>query len=437
MKALDRHLSEIYSGGWPVMRWKIRVFKHLFMSLLIHAPWAIPAVLLIRCLSPWRIIRFGYINSNSFGSFIIDVNKMWVMSQRQSKRYLDLYWFGNGFNKIPCNEFWAEMALRYFHVYSWVQPLYLWNQILPGGAIHWVPYNVISESDESRMRGQTQAKLPFLPEDDARAKAWLREQGWQEGDPFVCLIMRDNLYMDSIHPNMNPSNKEGIPCHPNLGYGWTQCDYRNSDIATYVPAAEWLADQGVWVLRMGKIMAKPIPSSHPRIIDYAFHPDRSDFLDIWLFAHCDLCISTGTGPDGICSSYGRPLLSLNYSALLLLHSWCNAMTVPKTLVWQTSGIPLNMREQLDNAEEFTTEYYERIGITFINLTPEEILASVQEGWQRLQGTWVDTEDDLKRQHRFWEIFTTHPDFHRYHDLIHPEARAGAIWLRSRGDEYLD
>ena len=45
---------------------------------------------------------------------------------------------------------------------------------------------------------------------------------------------------------------------------------------------EWLADQGVWVLRMGKIMERPIPTEHPRIVDYAFEPNKSDFLDIWL-----------------------------------------------------------------------------------------------------------------------------------------------------------
>jgi hypothetical protein len=37
-------------------------------------------------------------------------------------------------------------------------------------------------------------------------------------------------------------------------------------------------------LRMGRIAAKPIPIRHRRVVDYAFHPDRSDFLDIWLFA---------------------------------------------------------------------------------------------------------------------------------------------------------
>jgi putative glycosyltransferase (TIGR04372 family) len=366
----------------------------------------------------------------------MEVDEKWALCQRQSKIYLDMYWFHKGYNKTVCNDFLAEMTLRNLHVYPWVHPLFLWNQILPGGAIHHLPADYLRFYDIHSGQEQPHARLSFLPEEDARAKYWLRQQGWQEGDLFVCLLMRDNSYMDRTHPNMKPPHKEGIQYHPNNGYGWSQQNFRNSDIATYVPAAEWLADQGVWVIRMGKIMAKPIPSSHPRIIDYAFHPDRSDFLDIWLFAHCDLCISTGTGPDVISGIYQRPLLILNVMPLMFLYSFFNATNIPKTVVWQASGIPLNMREQLDNSIE-DSEYYDRVGIKIIDLTPKEILASVQEQWQRLQGTWVDSEDDLERHHRFWEILKTHHDFHKYHGIIHPDARCGTIWLRSNGDVYLE
>ena len=430
MKSLNRHFSEICTGGWPVLRWKILVIFE-YLLLFIGGLWAIPVVLLIRCLRPWRIIRFGPISSSRIGSFAIEIGRMWATRQRQSKKYLDLYWF----NKSISNVFWAAMVRRNFYVYSCVRYLDRWNQILPGGAIHNYPITGLI-SGYGDIPGFGEAKLPFLPEEDVRAKAWLRQQGWKEGDPFVCLLVRDSSYLESSFENTDPpQHEEGIQYDPKRGYGWNHLNYRDTDIDTYVAAAEWLADQGVWVFRMGKVMAKPIHTSHPRIIDYAFHPDKSDFLDIWLFAHCDLCISTGTGPDIISDIYRKPILFLNYIPLKNIFSWSNAMHLSKTLVWKSSGIPLNLREYFNNH----SEYYDRIGIKVTDLTSEEILAAVQERWQRLQGTWIDSDDDIRRHHRFWEILTTTPipDCSVIHGLIHPESRVGAIWLRSKGDEFLE
>ena len=430
MKSLDTHISEIHSGGLSVMRWKILTLLE-YLVLLICGLWAIPAVLIIRCFSPWRIIRFGPISCSRIGVFSQEVGLIWTMSQRQHKKYLDLYWFKY---KPICNDFLADMVRRNFHVSSLFRPLDIWNSILPGGAMHYCPREFIQNEyrDIQGRLEQTQG-MPFFPEEDVRAKNWLRQQGWQEGDPFVCLLVRDSSYMDSTIPNTDPPQGEGIQYDPKKGYGWTHLNYRDTNIATYVSAAEWLADQGVWVLRMGKVMARPIPCNHPRIIDYAFQSDKSDFLDIWLFAHCDLCISTGTGPDVVSDIYRRPILFLNYTPLINLFSWSNAMHLSKTLVWHASGIPLNLREELINH----SDYYNSIGIKLIALTSEEILEAVQERWQRLQGTWIDTEDDLIRHQRFWEILKSHPDFHKKHGWIHPESRAGAIWLRSKGNEYLD
>lgn len=327
------------------------------------------------------------------------------------------------------------MVKRNFHVFYLVRFLDRWNQILPGGAPHYIPTNAIHSTpcDINGWLEETHVKMPFLPEEDADAKAWLHKQGWQEGEPFVCLLVRDSSYLDNTCPNTTPLYEDVTHYHPKKGYGWDHLNYRDSDISTYVPAAEWLADQGVWVLRMGKVMAKPIPSNHTRVIDYAFHDDKSDFLDIWLFAHCELCISTGTGPDEVSDVYRRPILFLNFLPLHRLTSWSNVMHVPKTLVWQESGIPLSCREYL----KCNFYYYNRLGIRIIDLTQEEIHSAVQECWQRLEGTWIDTEDDLKRQRRFWELLKTLPDYHKHHGWIHPESRIGTVWLRSKGDTFLD
>ena len=46
--------------------------------------------------------------------------------------------------------------------------------------------------------------------------------------------------------------------------------------------------------------------------DINYLSDKNDFMDIWLFAHCTACISTGTGLDLLSVVYNRPILLLNY-----------------------------------------------------------------------------------------------------------------------------
>lgn len=423
MKPLSKHFNELSSGGCPVLARKLKTLFSLLLRrifLLLHWFWAIPGVLVIRCLSPWRIIRLGSIRSERIGHFVADAGQQWAM-QQPSQQYLDLYWI----QEPTCNEFWAKMVKRNFQVYPWVRPLDIWNRILPGGSHHYRPTTTTDSRDIYGWLEKTQAKLQFLPEEDEQAKAWLRHQGWQDGEPFVCLLVRDSAYLntDPMHKLVNPG-------------GWDYHNYRDSDIATYVPAAEWLAEQGVWVLRMGKIMTKPIPSSHPRIIDYAFHPEKSDFLDIWLFAHCDLCITPGSGPDAISDVYRRPLLCVNYASLPLFFSWSNALHVPKNLFWKQSGHHLNLCEYWKHSY-FHTEEYDQNCIEVVDLTPNEILDAVQEVWQRIQKTWVDTEDDLKRQQKFWKTSKSQPNFSKYHGWIHPESRIGSVWLRNMGDNFLN
>jgi putative glycosyltransferase (TIGR04372 family) len=425
---LFRQFSQIHSGGWPIFYGKV-IRSIVILFTILSVPWAIPSVLLIRSLRPWRTIRLASISpvhQEAIGHFVIDLGIHWAMRQSDKSyiRYFDLYYFDPAYAHKVCNQFWVEMVQRNFAIYPWflLKPLDAWNKWLPGGTIHSLamPLNTTGSRDKYGWLEKVQGSMPFLLEEDAKAKTWLRRQGWQEGDPFVCLLVRDSAY----------KGMQGIQ---------GRVFARNSDINHYVAAAEWLAEQGVWVIRMGKNMAKPMPTQYHRIIDYAFHPNKSDFLDIWLFAHCDLCISTGSGPDCISDIYRRPMLLLNLTIPEQCYTWSNAMHLLKPLLWHESGKALTLREYLDHnwwAQGVDSGYYARAGIKLLELSSEEILAAVQERWQRIQRTWVETEADRKRQHRFLSVLKEHPNFIKYNDWIHPEFRVGTTWLRSMGEDFL-
>ena len=190
------------------------------------------------------------------------------------------------------------------------------------------------------------------------------------------------------------------------------------------------------MLRMGKIMERPIPTEHFRIVDYAFDPSRSDFLDIWLFANCTGCISTGTGLDAISCVYGIPNLFLNATPIGGLWSFHESIWVPKHLSWDATGLPLTLSEYLYH--NYGNSYrYAEAGIGFTDLEPEELMDAVQEFWHRIEGSWIESPEDGARQQRFWTQFRTWPDFALYHHEIHSKSIVGSAWLRSEGEQFFD
>ena len=198
---------------------------------------------------------------------------------------------------------------------------------------------------------------------------------------------------------------------------------------------EWLADQGVWVLRMGKIMERPIPTEHARIVDFAFTPDKSDFLDIWLFVNCIGCISTATGIDTMSCVYGIPNLYVNATPIGGLLSFHESVWVPKHLYWAETSTPLTLGEYLQHTYGSSFAYADA-GIAFSDLDPMELMDAVQEFWHLIAGTWIESSEDETRQEHFWTQFKEWADFNLYHHRVHPKSMVGTDWLHSRGELFL-
>jgi putative glycosyltransferase (TIGR04372 family) len=216
---------------------------------------------------------------------------------------------------------------------------------------------------------------------------------------------------------------------------WSYHDYRDSDIDTYVEGLEWLADQGVWVLRMGRKMAKTIKTNHARILDYSFSEHRSDFLDVWLFANCSFCISTSTGPDQLSAIYGRSILYLNATPLGHLTSFYNCMWVSKHALWDDTGDALTLAEILDNTF-FSSGSFQDAGIRLQDLSATEIKLYIQEFWSRFQGTWVDSPIEQNMHKRFWELLEAWEKYSVYHYWRHGQCRVSSEWLKKQSEHFL-
>jgi putative glycosyltransferase (TIGR04372 family) len=378
--------------------------------------WAIPLVVVIRALRPVLLVRMGSLSYGRIGHFVCDGAEQLARLQQQSPNTVDWFWLGK-----TCNSQWDRMIRRSLRVHAWVKYLDRWNQVLPGGSAHERPSSYTGSRDVEGLLARYDVKIPFLPSETDEAREWLRSKGWKDGEPFVCLLVRDDEYLanDPLHGNGTAGALKKRAYH----------SYRNSDIDTYIPAIRWLANQEVWVIRMGKLMAKPLPSDMDHVIDYAFDAEKSDLLDIWLFANCAGCVSTATGLDQLALIYDRPLLCVNALPLGHLFSWGQAIWSPKKLRWAATGKNLSVSDYLDSMWTTTSEY-DMAGIEIVDLAADEITTAVREFWQRCAGTWQEEPEHLQRQENFWEILQAWPRYEAYHGVRHQDARVGAAWLSS-------
>ena len=376
------------------------------VRMLFAALWAIPAVLMVRSLPRFRDYQFGTFSNLYFGHIVLDSTVQMGRLQGVDSSKRRWFWMG----RID-NSFWDLMVRRNLNFHPMACAIDYWNRRLPGGERHSFDSHITESRDLAGILWSADCQPAFTSEEDAHGYEWLESIGLGCHDRFVTLVVRDGHFGGS-HPYESLHG------------------FRNSDISTFVPSALWLAEQGIWVLRMGKRMKSPMIAEHPRVIDYAFRADRSDFLDVWLMAHSSGCISTATGLDSVAQIYRRPMLFLNAMPLSAWHSYTPCTWVPKDLREVSSGRILSAGEHLDHAYGQHSEY-SAAGLELVALTPEEVLQEVQDWWMALADQFHASQADNDLQQAFIDLLKKSPASRMKHGIIHPEARISNSWLQRR------
>ena len=390
-----------------------RVFLRLALNPR-HWPglFGLALILVIRGFIPLRI---GWLWTKRIGHFVGDVSLMYAERHLYpEKAKFDVYCL-EPTHIIP-NKFWLQVAKRNFRITPLIWPTV---KILRDYDIEppWLLkpwYHVSGTRDLKGYFHRSGVTIPFLPEEDSAGKKWLKSVGHIEGQPIVCLHVRDSAYLK------NRTGQEGRPED-----SYSHHDYKDSDISTYVDAAEWLAEQGALVLRMGQLAEKRLNSTHPRVIDYAFREDKSDFLDVWLMSSCSLFIGTASGPSIFAESRGIPVLWVNYLPFGGLATWTNCIGAGKAL-YNSAGKRLSLREHLNMIFHMTEEYAD-MGVRIRDLSSQEIKDSVMEAWNRALGSWIRDESDVRNREEFLDELSN-SEANYLHGYIHPKTRALTCWM---------
>lgn len=132
--------------------------------------------------------------------------------------------------------------------------------------------------------------LSFSTDELSQGRAELTKLGINFERPMVCLIVRDEGY----YASRGELEKD-------------ESAIFNFDISSFKVAAASLAARGYQVVRMGTGSEKPIGLDVDGVFDYALSPHRSEFLDVFIAAHCQFAVSTQTGPDCVCLAFRRPV----------------------------------------------------------------------------------------------------------------------------------
>ena len=423
-----RQFSQIKEEGWRTLIRKLHVGVRYGITLPIYLL-AVPIVLIVRSIRPLIWLRFGPIRSDVIGNSAFNVE--YYLSERELEKTnsIDLFYFST---LNLCNEQWGLMVRRHLHVHPLVRYLDQINQLLPGGQTHilrmsekgGMPYGKLF--DTKGVFYYTEPHTPFTKDENKRGRNFLQEIGMKREERFVCLLVRDSAYK-SKYQNWNKKRD------------WSYHNYRDSDIELFKDAVSTLAEKGYWVIRMGKAEHKPIGYDHTRVLDYANTSYRSDFLDIWLMANCHFCITTGAGLDDVCVAFRRPLVEVNYLPLAY-NGFSKGFTINlfRYLRWKSDEKFLRLDDLIKTGAIgfLATRFYEDLGVEIVDNTSQEIADAVIEMEGRLDGTWVETDEDIELQTVFWEKFKTIPGFADTFGWKHPESRISSSFLRKNHDWFL-
>jgi len=382
---------------------------------------AIIAVLIMRLIKPWLLVRLDKLISSRIGHFAANTEIYFCERDAglnmPNQRYMDIFYL----EKPVCNKQLTIMWQRVLRIWpAWiVESIILVNQLIPGGKAHKIGTNTQDDRDVHNLLDRFPPHLEFTAEEEALGKAGLQAMGLPDGAQFVCLNVRDSAFLDGLFSTG----------------GWDYHNYRDSDIQNYVLAAEELADRGYFVIRMGVKVQSSINSTHPKVIDYAANGMRSDFMDIYLGAKCDFCISTSSGFDAIPTIYRRPIVFVNSLPVGYSSTFCDKyISITKHHFSTQLNRSLTLSEIFSHGVGFGhfSSDYETKGVELIENTPEEIRDVAIEMVERLAGIWQVHADDEALQQRFWEIFPSDVVDASIGNPLHGKisGRFGAAFLRN-------
>ena len=366
----------------------------------VYADGVLLAMFLMRPACHFRLATF---RSERIGHFISETDlAIQLMKMDPSRNTRDVFIFPKG----VCNSYLQSLYWQALEAMPRVTVLdastsrlarrllgparHLARIVMSSGKSHWAyagsPVNGGIDADPCGLRPSGRPHVYLNPLEKQRALSHALAMGIDLRAPFVCLHVRDSAYLSRLDSSRD----------------WSYHDYRDPDPATYIPTIDYLLAKGFQVVRMGREVNAPFPFDGSGFIDYAVSDERSDFLDVMLFAGSSLVISgSSSGIEQLGTMFGRPIVVTNFIPF----------TEPRWAVELGTFLPALLRDRA--SREFlplsammqsrfgNSKKYKESGLEIVRNTPDEIVEIVAETLKRSRGTWVTSIEDECLQESFW------------------------------------
>ena len=312
--------------------------------------------------------------------------------------------------EAPANRQLLEMFKRCLNIVESDWLYYVLSEVLPSQVKHGMRIS----TNEYAEYNSTRTRLTFTAAEEARGQAGLRDLGLDPGrDWFACVFARDAAYTKTMIELFEVDGRR----------------FRNADINSYERAIRQIIEAGGHVFRMGSKPGVELKFRHDRLIDYGAH-HRTDFLDVYLLAHCRFVMGTNSGVCDTAMIFDVPYLGVNTAPLGWAPYGRDNLFIPKLLRDVRHGGYVSLPRYI--AETHRSKHFlglwsdrglDAAGYAYEDNRPEDILDAVKEMLARLEGRYQPLPEDTARQAHYRATF---PESHGTHAVPTP---IGATFLQ--------
>jgi len=362
----------------------LRIFNYLIGLFVL---------IIIILISPFRLIRLHPVIGDRLGHFSANIEIFLCEGKSNINRVTNkdlilFFYMPNKFGATICNTQMDIMWKRVININNQF-PLYYTYKIITKAKKHllflskFIALPVGHSIDPFGLLNDYAPSIGFNKSEELIGKSLLKDFGLTESDKFICLTCRDSAYLEKEMPGMN----------------WDYHNYRNGDIENFKEAAIYLAKQGFFIFRMGKHVEKSFNLNNSQIIDYANSPLRSDFMDIYLGAKCEFCITTQTGFDGVPHMFRKPLATITMPVGDGRVSNKKSLFITKKHICAITNKEITLKEIFTRGLGFvnTTKDYDEKKVILVDNSPIEIKEMVEEMLYLLNSD--EKFDSIKNKHQ--------------------------------------
>jgi putative glycosyltransferase (TIGR04372 family) len=316
--------------------------------------------------------------------------KKYFKKKYKNKLLIDLHFFEPSPNKEKkvCNLQAERMVKRTLTILpTWlIYPFYKSFEYFKFNQDHFVK-NLSSNKDPYGLLDKYDCHFKFETNEIKKGQNFLKKYGLSSDSKFICLNVRDSLYLKKNFPSKD----------------FSYHNYRDVNISIFENAVNELLQRNYFIFRVGKITNQSLKINHERYIDLT-NSNLDDFFDLYLGAKCEICITTSSGFDSTPYVFRRKLI---YLQVPISHFFSSS---ERYFIFTRYHFDILLKRNLTLKEIFekkahnadSEEKYKSKSISLISPSKEEIRDIIIEALNYFELS--DKTEVSVNQKSFWKIY---------------------------------